>query len=321
MKTRSFIYLFAAILISGSIAFTGCKKQKTAKNEDAQTSQDNQAVQGHADAAMNDANVAIGDYPNLTGKGNTPNYPAILTFSNTCGATLDASQVNNGILKINYTGATCNNQTRTGSVLLTIVDYSVSIFKRWRVAGCVLKIDFLDYKVTKASNGKSVTLNGTMYATNVLGGTFGHIFLNLQPNLVHTITGEGLQVTFDDTKTATWNISRKYTYTYSSLVFTCKGEGTGSHNGIDGLENWGTTRDGDEFTSQVNSPIVWNTTCGAWAPLSGEVTLKAESKDFYLHAVFGVDASGNAATPSPCTYGYKVDWKYKNKAYKKVIAY
>ncbi len=60
--------------------------------------------------------------------------------------------------------------------------------------------------------------------------------------------------------TASYNINRKFTYTYNptTIVLTCVGEGIGITSGsLSNLENFGTTRDGDLFTSQVTTPIVW----------------------------------------------------------------
>jgi len=316
---RTLVYTLSVITLAGALVLTGCKKKQAAKNEDAQTTQDNQQVQSNADAAVNDANVAIGDYPKLSGKGETVKYPEIMT--NICGASFDTTGLSSGTIKINYSGIVCNNVKREGAIRITIQNHSAGA--RWKIAGCVAKIEYLDYKLTKASNGKSVKFNGIHYVTNVSGGTLGHIFLNFQPNLVHTISGNDLLVTFDDTKTASWNLSRRYTYTYGSGVFTCKGEGTGTADGLTELENWGTTRDGDAFTSQVSTPVIWNTTCGAWAPIQGVVNLRVDSKEFDLKCTFGVDAGGSQVevAPNSCAYGWRVDWTYKNKSNKKIIAY
>jgi hypothetical protein len=140
---------------------------------------------------------------------------------------------------------------------------------------------------------------------------------------VTTVTGTDLNANFDDGKTATYNINRKFTYTYSNLVFTCTGEGIGSHNGISNLENYGTTRDGDDFTSEVTTPIIWNTTCGAWAPTQGGVDIRVDGKSFDLKVTFAVDNGGNpvGVAPNTCAYGFKVEWTYKKKTNKKVYGY
>ena len=92
---------------------------------------------------------------------------------------------------------------------------------------------------------------------------------------------------------------------------------------MNSLENYGTTRDGDVFTSQVSTPIVWNWTCGWWAPTQGAVEIKVDSKEFSLNVTFAVDKDGNAVSvaANSCAYGWKVEWKHKNKTKKKVFGY
>lgn len=303
------------------VGLSNCKKNKLFKNEDGIESADNQNIQSQTDLASNDANTAIGNYQMMSGKVNTTASTASILSTNICGATVDTNGLYMGTVQINYNGTVCDNRKREGSIKLTIVDHNLG--KRWKDVGCVLKVDYLNYKVTRASDGKSLLFNGTHYITNVSGGTWINLVLNTQSNIVHTITGNGLSVKFEDGNTSTWNINRQYTYTWGNNILTCKGEGIGTYNGISQLENWGTTRAGDEFTSQVNTPVIWNTTCGAWAPTQGEVTIKVASKFFELKCDFAVDQAGNSVTvaPNTCAYGWKVEWKYKNKTKKKIYGY
>lgn len=319
MKSK-LVYALALIVLSGSLVFTGCKKRKAFKNEDGQASADNRSAQGENDAAISDVNTVISDQPLLHGRGGSPN--AIQGVLGTiCGMSVDTNGMSTGTVKLNYNGTTCNNRTRTGSIRLTILNYTSGV--RWKHVGAVLKVDYLNYKVTRASDGKSVELNGTQNVTNNSGGTwFDLIFLG-QANLSHQVTGTNLNVTFDGSKTAVYNIHRKFTYTWSGTVLTCVGEGIGTSNNLSNLENYGTTRDGDAFTSQVTTPVVWNTTCGAWAPVQGAVDIRVDGKSFDLKCTFGVDVNGNSVTvaPNSCPYGMKVEWSYKKKTNKKIFGY
>src|SRR6476661_3017298 len=112
------------------------------------------------------------------------------------------------------------------------------------MAGCVLKVEYIGYKVTRASDGQSIELNGIQNLTNVSGGTWWELLIGTQPNLVSTVTGTNLNVKFNGSATAVYNINRKFTYTWANSVLTCTGEGIGTSNGISNLENYGTTRDG-----------------------------------------------------------------------------
>ncbi|MGE0566940.1 MAG: hypothetical protein AB7O73_03245, partial [Bacteroidia bacterium] len=207
-------------------------------------------------------------------------------------------------------------------IRLTVQDYATG--KRWKDAGCVVKVDYIGFKVTRASDGKFVLLNGTQYITNITGGTWWELLITkTQTSLASSVTGTDLKVTFEDAKTATYNINRKFTYTIPNNILTCTGEGIGSSNSLSSLENYGTTRNGDAFTSQVSTPIVWNWTCGWWAPTQGAVAIKVDSKEFSLDVTFAVDKDGNpvSVAANSCAYGWKVEWKYKNKTRKKIIGY
>lgn len=320
MKTNKIIYALSLIVLSGSLVFTSCKKKKAFNNEDGQASADNRSVQGENDAAISDANNVIADNALLHGKlAGGQSVSSVL--GTPCGLTVDTNGLYMGRVTLNYNGTTCSNRTRTGSIRLTILNYSGGV--RWKTVGAVLQVEYLGYKVTRASDGKSIELNGIQNVTNNSGGTWVDLIFLGQPNLSHQVTGTNLKVTFDGSKTATYNIHRKFTYTYSNLIITCVGEGIGSHNSISQLENYGTTRDGDDFTSQVVTPVVWNTTCGAWAPIQGEVNIKVEDKAFDLKCLFGVDQNGNSVSvgANQCPYGMKVEWTYKKKTNKKIFGY
>lgn len=319
MKTKQ---LFASLLIAAltiTMGLTSCKKKKAFKEENGQASEDSRAAMGETDAVMAESNAAMGETKSLHGRYNS--NQAIAPLATPCGYSVDtASAFASGMIKINYNGTVCSNRKREGSIRLTIQDYASG--KRWKTAGCVVKVEYLGYKVTRASDDKSIELNGVQYVTNVTGGTWVELVFG-QPNLVHTVTGNDLSVKFNGDKTATYNINRKFTYTVSGIVFTCTGEGIGSSDGISNLENYGITRDGDAFTSQVTTPVVWNTTCGSRAPIKGEVNIKVEDKEFTLNCLFGTDASGNSVNTAAndCPYGFKVQWTHKSKTNKKVFGY
>lgn len=325
MKTNKLILALAAIVLCGSMVFTSCKKRKEAKNEDGQSSADSRNVQSENDAAVSDVNTVVGDNALLHGRGTNTN--GLNELHNALGITatgyvVDTTGAYMGTIKINYDGTVINNRKREGSIRLTIIDYSTG--KRWKQAGCILKVDYIDFKVTRASDGKFVKLNGTQNITNITGGTWWELLIiKTQTSLASSVTGSNLNVTFEDGKTAVYNINRKFTYTLPGNILTCTGEGIGSSESLSNLENYGTTRDGDAFTSQVKTPIVWNWTCGWWAPTQGEVEIKVASKEFSLDATFAVDKDGNPVSVSSnnCAYGWKVEWKYKNKTRKKVIGY
>lgn len=319
MKTNKLIYSLALIVLSGSLMFTSCKKRKAFKDEDGQASEDNRTAQKENDNAINDVNQVISDNSLLHGKTASPQTISGI-LGTICGLSIDTSQRPAGIIVLNYSGISCNNRTRTGSIKLTFRNYPTV---KWKNAGAEIQVDYIGYKVTRTSDGKSVELNGTQVLKNNTGGTWLDLFLHTQSSLSHQVTGTNLSVSFDGSSTATYNIHRKFTYTLPNNILTCTGEGIGSDNGINNLENYGTTRQGDAFTSEVKTPIVWNWTCGWWAPIQGEVNIKVDKKYFDLNCLFGVDVNGNAVTvgANQCPYGFKVEWTYKKKTNKKIFGY
>lgn len=322
MKTKNLVFGIPGLLLASALMFTACKKKQEFKKEDGQASADNRTVQSENDAAVNDVNTEISNNSFLRGRtSNGTSIKNVLGITAT-GYNVDTTGAHLGTIKINYDGTTVSNRTRTGSIRLTIQNYTQG--KRWKDQGCVLQVDYLSYKITRASDGKSVQFDGTQLLTNITGdGWWELLVTKTKSSIATSVTGTNLNVLFDDGKTAVYNINRKFTYTFPNNILTCTGEGIGSADGLSNLENYGTTRDGDAFTSQVSTPIVWNFTCGWWAPVQGQAIIKVDSKDFSLDCTFGVDASGNPVSvgANQCPYGWKVEWSYKNKTSKKIFGY
>jgi hypothetical protein len=312
MKKINF-YLLLTVAI---ITIASCKKNQTFKNETGAVSEDTKNIQTAIDGSVDDANKSVSDNSNLGGRLSSEN--SIVAFT-PCGFVIDTTQRSQGILTLNFDGTTnCDNRVRSGSIKITLVDYASG--KRWRDAGAVLKLDYNNYKVKRVSDNKSWMFNGTTTITNIDGGNWVTLLLGISSKLTHKVEGNNLKVTFEDGKTATFNLSRKFTYTFANNILTATGTGEGSYNGKSNLENWGTTRDGDGFTSEVKQEVVWKSTCGPNKPISGQLEIVVDSKDFSFLTTFGVDQSGNVVT-SGCPWGLKVEWKYKNKTGQKLYQY
>lgn len=320
MKAKRIVFGMSCVLIASALTFTACKKKEKDPDpvdESGQASSDSRQAISENDASINDVNQTLSDCPAMHGR----HASATNVATTICGLDVDTVGSYMGTIKLNYNGTVCSNRKREGSIRLTIVNYAGG--QRWKNAGCVLKVDYLGYKVTRASDGQSIELNGTQMLTNVSGGTWVNLLVFNQPNLVSTVTGTNLNVKFNGSATAIYNINRKFTYTWANSILTCTGEGIGSSGGINNLENYGTTRDGDAFTSQVTTPIVWNTTCGWGAPLSGQLIIKVASKNFDLNCLFGVNVSGTPVSvgPNQCAYGWKLTWTVGTVTQNKVIGY
>jgi hypothetical protein len=325
MKRKTIFYSIALLGVASMLTFTACKKKKEFKNEDGQSSEDNRNTASENDNAMNDVNDVMAS-SSLKGRG-ANSYDAKGITGNVHGASLDSTNIGNGTIKINFDGVTSyNNRIRGGSIKLTVQGWPNV---KWKDAGAITKVEFLSYKVTKTSNGNYIELNGSQLYKNVSGTTWWDLLITTaHKSIVSEVTDDGgLVATFSDGKTATYHINRRITYSYlgphPQWRFQCTAEGIGSSDGISNLENYGTTRDGDAFTSQVTTPIVWNTDCGWWAPTQGAVSVKVKDKEFSLDCTFAVDNSGTPVTvaPNSCAYGWKVEWKHKKKTNKKIFPY
>lgn len=318
MMTKRFLLNTTMMCLGLLITFSSCRKKETKTDENGQASSDSRQAISENDASIDDINKTISDYPLMHGRLSSSAQTASTTI---CGLSVDTTGSYTGTIKLNYNGTTCNNRTRTGSIRLTIINYASG--QRWKMVGCVMKVEYLAYRVTRASDGQYIELNGVQNLTNVSGGTWWELFIGTQPNLSSSVTGTNLSVNFNGAGTASYNINRKFTYTWSNLVLTCSGEGIGSSGGINNLENYGTTRDGDPFTSQVTTPIVWNSTCGWGAPLSGRLLINVPSKHVVLDCVFGVNSSGTpiAVGSNQCPYGWNLSWTYGPSSDSKVVAY
>jgi hypothetical protein len=319
MRNRRLIPVLLMLAASLLLPFAGCKKKRAFKEETGQVTVDNRVTQGENDEAIKDVNIVILEQHLLRGKSAFPQ--TILTSTTSiCGVKLDTTLESKGIITLNYVGSECYGRTRTGSIRFTLTEYPL---KKWKNAGCVVKIEFLGYKVTRKSDGRSVQLDGTQVLTNQSGGTWYDLWFLSQPGVVYTLTGDNMKASFDGGTNSLYNLNRRLTYTYSGDVTTCKVEGLASQDGRSNVESWGQTRDGDRFTAQITQPLIWKTKCGAMAPVSGEVVIKVDGKDFDMNCKMGVDKDGNpVGVDAPaCPYGYEMNWSYKKRTNTRIFSY
>lgn len=322
-------FAYIPVLIC-SLIISACNKKDDTKpeepatvTEDGQTAMDNRWVQNENDLAMNDINAEVSNNSSLHGKSSVTsqtNLQTVLGIAAT-GYTVDTVGAYTGTIKINYNGTDINNRKRTGSIKLSITNYPA---KKWKDVGCILKVEYIHYKITRSSDLKSIELNGVQNITNESGGSWWELLIvKTQSNLITSVAGSYLYAKFDSTKTAVYNINRRFTYTTPNNILTCMCEGMGSYNGINHLENYGANRDGIVFTSQVVTPVIWNWTCGTTGPVQGEMSIKANDRDFTLKVLYSVDANGNPVNvlANNCPYGWKVEWINKTVPGKRVFAY
>ncbi len=297
---KKILLLSTTILFSIAI-FTACKKEtgpSTDNATEASLQSDDQArFSSEVDAVANDADLAMESSSNFSGR-----YEQVQTLI--CDATLVYDSVSNPRkITITYNGTNCwGDRTRTGVVVL-----SMAQGVHWKDAGAVLTVNFQNLKITRVSDSKSITINGTQTFTNVSGGLL--IYLPTLGTITHTITSSNMSVTFDDNTQRTWQVAKQRVFTYNSgVVITTTG--THTDGNTTGIAEWGVNRFGHVFTSSTVQPLVIRQDCN-FRLVSGEV--KHTTPLVTATATFGLDANGSPTScPGSGHYYFKVVWTGAN---------
>jgi outer membrane murein-binding lipoprotein Lpp len=308
------IQFFATAFIASALIFTACKKN--AKDEvDYATelsahSDDQNRFSNETDALANDDNTVLENYASFNGRvDNVTVLP--------CDASITSIDSTSSTKKITITfnGTACPGaaRTRTGTVVLTM-----PLATRWKDAGAVLTDTIKNLKITRLSDGKSITINGTRTITNVNGSRLRDLVLGTTTTIIHTIASSNMSVTFDDGSVRTWQVARKRVFTGSgaNIIITTTGNAT-----VDGVANaaeWGTNRFGNAFVTAITQPLVVSGFCG-FRLTSGQVTHNRLVATAVV--TFGLDANGNAVTSCPTgPFYFKLVWTGITGVVRTVIA-
>jgi len=205
MKTK--IALFLATVLFFVAIFTACKKENNnSKNDDQQTeiayqSDDQSRVSSEIDAVANDADISIENSTGFTGR---VSQGQSLLSDTVCDANVAYDIASNPrTITITYNGGNCwGTRTRTGKVIIAMAQGV-----QWKDQGASLTLTFQDLKITRVSDNKSITINGTQTYTNVTGG----LLINLLTlgTITHSITSSNMSITFDDGTQRTWNVAKQ----------------------------------------------------------------------------------------------------------------
>lgn len=298
MKSKLVRYL--PLLFAVTLVVAGCKKENDKSNQlnaDAEVAMhydDESMVSDETDAIATEVNTLIESDPVLG--GNNSVLEEII-----CDANVSANFESDPMtVTVTFNGANCGNKrTRTGVVVLSMARGS-----QWKDEGAEIRVNYQDLKITRKSDGKSITLNGYQKFTNYSGGLVHEV-----PTLgtvIHTLFTDDLSVKFDDGDVRNWNISRKKIFTYDNgLVITV--HGTHQDGNETNIAEWGNNRFGNSFTTSITAPIIIKQSCNLRVT-GGEV--KHNTEAFTATATFGLDASGNPADcPGQGNFFYKLGWK------------
>jgi hypothetical protein len=294
MKARN--YSLAIMAFSLAFLFASCKKNSSDAvdytTQSSTHSDDQSRFSNESDAVANDVNLSMESTAGF-GKGEG-------TQSIICDATIVVDTVSNPrTITITYNGTNClGNRIRTGVIVI-----SMAQGVRWRNPGAQINVTFQNFKVTRISDNKSITINGTQTHTNVSGG----LLINLPQlgTITHTITSSNMSITFDNGAQRNWQVARQRVFTYNNGIVITE-TGTHTDGSTTGIAEWGTNRFGQAFTTAIVLPIVLRQDC-SFRVGSGKV--EHTTAAFNSNVTFGLDSSGNpTGCPGANPYYMKVVW-------------
>jgi hypothetical protein len=294
------ILLLSFLTLSITVSFIACKKEtKTTDNSAAQISKhsDDQAqFSSEMDAVTDDAALTLETNTSFTGRGEQ-------VQSVICNATVVIDTVSNPrTITITYNGANClNTTTRTG-----VIKISMAQGVRWKDAGAAVTVTYTNYHITRLSDNKSITINGSHVYTNVTGGLLYQ--LSTLGTITHRLTSSGMSITFDDGTSRNWQVAKQRVFTYNNGIVIST-SGTHTEGNLTNVAEWGTNRFGNAFTTSTITPLVIRQDC-SFRLVSGSVM--HVTPNVSATATFGLDASGNAVTCPAGFFYFKLVWTGPN---------
>jgi hypothetical protein len=208
-------------------------------------------------------------------------------------------------ITITYHGTNqAGDRDRTGKIILSMAKGA-----KWKNAGTAVTITYQDLKITRKRDNKSITINGVQTYTNVNGGTAINL-LTPGTSLKHTLTSDGMTVTFDNNNQRSWKVAKQYVATLANNVITITASGTHTEGNIANVAEWGTNRFGRTFTTSTLEPLVLKSDC-LFRIGSGKVQHTTPATTAV--ATFGLNADGNATgCPGANAYYCKLVWTGPN---------
>jgi hypothetical protein len=309
---KSISYLSVVAFLSIGMFFTSCKKSDV-NNTDTTTeaelktqSDDQERFTNETDAVADDANAAL-ENSGISNLGETPQTPQL---PHLCDFTVAIDTVATPrTITITYSGNCLGNRTRTGTVVISFTPNF-----RWAEAGSSYTVTYKNLKITRNSDSKAITINGSKTITNISGGRLRSLATRGSA-IIHEVTSPGMSVTFDNGAQRQWKMAKRRTFTYDNgIVVAISGVGTASA----GLAEWGVNRFDKEFTNSIIEPLVVKQSCN-FRLVSGKTAHTVGG--FSSSVTFGLDSAGNPVTSCPTgPFYYKAVWTRLNGNSYTVIA-
>lgn len=308
MKTKNLLKFALSAAVVLTIGFTSCKKDEAPADQTVETTQtqlqqttaDDAELQSSSDDAVNDANDAVS-------KGTAKDAQLYCNMTITTDSTATIGVNDTITYTVTFNGLNCKgNRNRTG-----VIKIKRKFGEPWSTQNASIRIIFESFKITKVSNNKSITFNGSKIIKNLSGGVIRKLGTSgYQSEVKHSIKGYGLTASFDNGTARTWNVDREVTYSGNYSLVTAnsdlsvKNEGKGSTSSYSNLAFWGVNRNGENFYTRIEQPIMIKQSCN-WNPVSGKKIHYNGDKTVTL--TFGY--KNNApVTGTDCPTQFKVDW-------------
>lgn len=295
---KQFFNSITILALTSCLIFGSCRRNKDAEPT---TTTNSQTVQAEDQNNVSDATNSVSDDADAVSSQNA--FGGRMELACDLNVVTSSDSLNK---TITYSGqCTGAKFSRTGTVKITLVPASAG--KKWRDAGSKLVVNYQNVVVTRLSNGKSVTLNGTITHINATGGT--RYYTTGYTTITHQVKGL-LTAKFSDSlaSTATWYITKKRQWNAASPnSYIVMGD---SINLIyTNIAESGINRRGRPFVmTSPNGVTIKN--CGtASAPYFralGEVNHHFNAGT--MSVKYGSDASGNLASDACSGEGYYINW-------------
>lgn len=278
------VILFAVVLFS-------CSKKtnfrdNTAKFTAALKTQSNDAVRlsNELDALFNDVDSILENRTAVCGGAfgidlaDTPNVMAIAYDTNSC----DALRRLSGQVNVSFAPGT---------------DFST--------ANDTVVVSLSNITITRLADSSTMIFNGSFTYVNNSGGKLAGLSSG-GANIVHTIYGPGVTVTYDNQFASRWQFSRQRTYTYNQGIVVST-IGLDSAGTVGNVADWGANRFGNSVIIVPTAALQMNQGCG-WRTTGGQVTLSNPTGATTIS--LGLDSTGKAAgCPLPGNpFYYQLSW-------------
>ncbi len=306
MKSTKFCFFAIIAFLAIGLSINSCKKDKTTTLTDSelmnQSSSDDQDIQDIQNAMDKD----VTDY--MSGlsmtKGSNDSTPP-------CGMqVVGTPNIETKTYTLKYDGTWClkndPKRKKSGTVIITLVNGN-----HWKDIGAVINVKY-NVTIIKIASGKTIYIKGNRSITNVKGGRWWDLIAG--DTIIHKVNATNA-ITFPDGTTRSWNhkVIRSWVHPAPLAPYILTISAWGDTLGFNNLATWGVNRNGNNFFTQIITPVVASSKCN-WAPSLGvcKHTLITSDTTYIVSITFGLDSNGSPVNwETICADHFKIDWTGK----------